>query len=161
MIVRHEKASDRAAVHALVEAAFGRRDEADLVDRLREEGSVVLSLIAIDDNVIVGHILLTRMDAPFTALALAPLAVSPDRQRGGIGSQLVGAALDRVRAAGWQAVFVLGDPGYYRRFGFDPERARTFSSPYAGPYLMVLALTGKLPGSAGAIAYARPFASLN
>jgi putative acetyltransferase len=161
MIVRHEKASDRAAAHALVEAAFGRRDEADLVDRLREDGSVVLSLVAVDYNVIVGHILLTRMDAPFTALGLAPLAVRPDRQRAGIGSQLVGAALDRVRAAGWQAVFVLGDPGYYRRFGFDPALARGFSSPYAGPHLMVLALTGKLPVSAGAISYARPFASLN
>jgi putative acetyltransferase len=161
MIVRHEKASDRAVVHALVQAAFGRSDEADLVDRLREAGSVVLSLVALDDNVIVGHILLTRMDAPFTALALAPLAVRPDHQRTGIGSRLVHAALDRVRAAGWQAVFVLGDPKYYGRFGFDPALARGFSSPYAGPYLMVLALTGKLPVSAGAIAYARPFASLN
>lgn len=161
MIVRHEKASDRAAVHALVEVAFGRRDEADLVDRLRQDGSVVLSLVALDDSVIVGHILLTRMEAPFTALGLAPLAVRPDRQRAGIGSQLVGAALDRVRAAGWQAVFVFGDPGYYGRFGFDAAQARGFSSPYAGPHLLVLALTGKLPVSAGAIAYARPFASLN
>ena len=161
MIVRHEKVSDRAAVHALVTAAFGRSDEADLVDRLREDGSVVLSLVALDDNVIVGHILLTRMEAPFTALALAPLAVRPDNQRSGIGSQLVHAALDRVRAAGWQAVFVLGDPKYYARFGFDPSLARGFSSPYAGPCLMVLALTGKLPVSAGAIAYARPFAALS
>lgn len=161
MIVRHERTSDRAAVHALVEAAFGRRDEADLVDRLREDGSVVLSLVAVDDNFIVGHVLLTRMEAPFTAVGLAPLAVRPDRQRAGIGTQLVGVALDRVRAAGWQAVFVLGDPGYYRRFGFDPALARGFSSPYAGPHLMVLALTGTLPVGAGAIAYARPFSSLN
>jgi putative acetyltransferase len=148
-------------VHALVEVAFGRRAEAGLVDRLREDGSVVLSLVALDDNVIVGYILLTRMEAPFTALGLAPLAVRPDRQRAGIGSRLVSAALDRVRAAGWQAVFVFGDPGYYGRFGFDAALARGFSSPYAGPHLMVLALTGQLPVSAGAIAYARPFASLN
>jgi len=160
MIVRHEKATDRTSVHALVKAAFGRSDEADLVDRLREDGSVVLSLVALDDDGIVGHILLSRMDAPFTALALAPLAVRPDNQRSGIGTQLVHAALDRVRAAGCQAVFVFGDPKYYARFGFDPALARGFSSPYAGPYLMVLALTGKLPVSAGAIAYARPFAAL-
>jgi putative acetyltransferase len=161
MLIRDEQSGDRVAIRAVVKAAFGRPDEALLVDRLREDGSVVMSLVAFDGIAVVGHVLMTRMEAPFTALGLAPLAVRPDHQRAGIGSQLVRAGLERAKAAGWQAVFVFGDPRYYRRFGFDAGLASGFSSPYAGPFLMVAALTGTLPLSAGAIAYARPFASLN
>ena len=161
MLIRAEQVADRAAIHAVVMAAFGRADEADLVDRLREDGSVVISLVSLDaDAVVTGHVLLSRMDAPFKALGLAPLSVLPAHQRSGIGSQLVRAALRRAKDLGWEAVFVLGDPQYYGRFGFDAARASGFSSPYAGPHLMVLALAGSLPVSAGAIAYAGPFASL-
>ena len=161
MLIRNEQPEDRAAIHVVVKAAFGRTDEAVLVDRLRGDGSVVISLVAFDDDAVVGHILLTRMEAPFTALALAPLAVLPDRQGMGIGSRLVHAALQYAKSAGWQAVFVLGDPEYYSRFGFNVSMAAGFSSPYAGPYLMVLPLSGALPASAGAITYAGPFASLS
>ena len=87
----------------------------------------------------VGHVLLSRMTAPVRALALAPLAVATDWQRRGIGTALVEAALERARAAGSQAVFVLGDPAYYRRFGFRADLAAGFASPYAGPHLMVVA----------------------
>jgi len=161
VLIRDEKSVDRPAIHAVVTAAFGRPDEADLVDRLREDGSLVISLVSLDAGVVVtGHVLLSRMDAPFTALGLAPLSVLPAHQRSGIGSQLVRAALQRAKELRWEAVFVLGDPQYYGRFGFDAARASGFSSPYAGPHLMVLALAGSLPVSAGAIAYARPFASL-
>jgi putative acetyltransferase len=157
MIVRDEQVADRAAIHEVVRAAFGRQGEADLVDSLREEGSVAIALVALDEEEIVGHILLSKMEAPFAALGLAPLAVRPDRQRSGVGSRLVGAAIERAKKAAWQAVFVLGDPEYYRRFGFDVSLASGFRSPYAGPHFMVLALKGELPVSAGAITYARPF----
>ncbi|MBS0416701.1 MAG: N-acetyltransferase [Proteobacteria bacterium] len=161
MHLRAEQPADRAAIHAVVTAAFGRVDEADLVDRLREEGSGVVSLVSLDaDAAVTGHVLLSRMDAPFRALGLAPLSVLPARQRSGIGSQLVRAALQYSKDLGWEAVFVLGDPQYYGRFGFNAEHASGFSSPYAGPHLMIHALTGSLPVSAGSIAYARPFASL-
>jgi putative acetyltransferase len=161
MITRDEQVADRAAIHEVVKAAFGRRGEADLVDRLREDGSVAISLVALDDEEIVGHILLSKMEAPFAALGLAPLAVSPGRQHSGIGSRLVRAALERANNEGWQAVFVLGDPEYYGRFGFDASLASGFGSPYAGPHFMVLALKGELPVSAGAITYARPFGLLD
>ena len=161
MIVRDEQVADRAAVHDVVKAAFGRRGEADLVDRLREDGSVAVSLVALDEEEIVGHVLLSKMGAPFAALGLAPLAVRPDRQHSGIGSQLVRAALERANNEGWRAVFVLGDPEYYRRFGFDVSLASGFHSPHAGPHFMVLALKGELPVSAGAISYARPFGFLD
>ena len=161
MIIRDEQVADRVAIYDVVKAAFGRQGEADLVDSLRQDGSVAISLVALDEGEIVGHILLSKMEAPFAALGLAPLAVRPDRQRSGVGSRLVGAAIERAKNTAWQAVFVLGDPEYYRRFGFDVSLASGFRSPYAGPHFMVLALKGKLPVSAGAITYARPFGSLD
>ena len=69
-------------------------------------------------------------------------------------------ALARARKDGWDAVFVLGDPAYYRRFGFDPEAARGFGSPYAGPHLMALPLKGRLPVTTDRVDYAPAFAAL-
>lgn len=109
----------------------------------------------------VGHIVLSRMDAPFRALGLAPLAVRADRQGQAIGSRLIVAALDDARAEGFDAVFVLGDPAYYGRFGFSAAAAEGFESPYAGPYLMVAALgRHALPVRTGRVAYAAAFADL-
>jgi putative acetyltransferase len=90
-------------------------------------------------------------------VGLAPLAVRPDRQRSGIGARLIRAALERAKGDGWQAVFVLGDPDYYRRFGFDSSLASGFSSPYSGPHLMALALEAALPVTSGTIVYAKAF----
>src|SRR3546814_10906388 len=96
------------------------------------------------------------MTAPFRALGLAPVAVLPGRQGESIGSALIRDGLARATAAGWEGVFVLGEPEYYRRFGFNPAMAKEFSSPYAGPYLMALSLDGKaLPVTSGPIDYAR------
>ncbi|MGE5721582.1 MAG: GNAT family N-acetyltransferase, partial [Sphingomonadales bacterium] len=97
--------------------------------------------------------------APFRALALAPLCVAPDRQHRGIGSRLVRAGLEWARDAQWEAVFVLGDPAYYRRFGFALEPARSFDSPYAGEHFMMLALRERIPAG-GALAYPKAFEAL-
>src|SRR6266404_5718305 len=93
VIVRGENAEDageRSMIHAINEAAFGCRDEADLVDRLRTEGVVLVSLVAEIPERIVGHILFSRMSietsgGPVSAAALAPMAVLPEHQRRGIG----------------------------------------------------------------------------
>lgn len=156
-VIRNEEPTDHAAVRAIIEAAFARPEEADLVDRLRSNGDREVSLVAVEGDEVVGHILFSRMDAPFRALGLAPVAVAPDRQRSGIGSGLIRAGLERARAAGWQGVFVLGAPGYYRRFGFDPPLAGGFASPYAGPHLMALSLGPGLPARSGRIEYAPAF----
>lgn len=158
--IRDEPAADRAAIRRVIEAAFGRPDEANLVDRLRADGDTVMSLIAAEDGEIVGHVLFSRMAAPFRALGMAPVSVVPERQRMGIGSRLIRTGIERAAREGWQAVFVMGDPEYYRRFGFDAALARGFTSPYAGPYLMVLALDGALPVKTGRIDYAPAFARL-
>ena len=160
MVIRDEQTDDRGAIREVVEAAFRRKDEADLVDRLRNDGDGVISLVAVEDIEIVGHVLLSKMTAPFRALGLAPVSVRPHRQRSGIGSQLIRAALEQAKAQGWQAVFVLGDPRYYCRFGFAAALASGFKSPYAGPYLMALILGADLSVTEGSIDYAPAFAFL-
>jgi putative acetyltransferase len=160
MMVRDEATADHATVRQVVQAAFGRPDEADLVDRLRREGDAVLSLVAIDDSEIAGHAMFSRMIAPFRAVGLAPIAVLPGQQGRGVGGMLVREGLDRARLQGWEGVFVLGDPVYYRRFGFDSALAAGFISPYAGPSLMAVALGAGLSARSGPIAYAPAFALL-
>jgi putative acetyltransferase len=160
MIIRAEQREDAAAVAIVVERAFGQADEARLVDRLRADGDAVISLVAIVEDIVAGHVMLSRMAAPFRALGLAPVSVSPDYQRSGIGRALVEAGLKQARERGWQAVFVLGDPAYYERFGFRLDLAQGFSSPYAGAHFMVLPLGAELPARRGRIDYAPAFASL-
>jgi putative acetyltransferase len=123
VIIRGEKQADLDPIHELVAAAFQRPDEAVLIDRLRSDRGCVISLVAVEGDEIVGHILFSRMTAPFRALGLGPVSVKPSRQRAGIGSQLIRAGLDRAKEVGWQGVFVLGEPKYYSRFGFDPALA--------------------------------------
>ena len=143
----------------LLLAAFLTSDEARLVERLRRDGDAALSLVTVEAEAVVGHVLFSRLRAPAAALALAPLAVRADRRRRGIGARLVRAGLDRAKREGWRAVVVLGDPAYYSRFGFRPEAVRGVASPYAGPALM--GLTFAPDGLQGPrIEHAPAFASL-
>ena len=161
MLIRDEGPADAPAVRALVEAAFGRPLEANLIDRLRADGDAAISLVAVDGGEVVGHVLFSGMAPPFRALALAPVSVAPHRQRSGVGTRLIRVGLARAKDGGWRGVFVLGDPAYYRRFGFDPAVARGFASDYAGPHLMALAPGGgDLPATGGRIDHAPAFAAL-
>jgi putative acetyltransferase len=160
VIIRDEKQADVDAIHELVAAAFQRADEAVLIDRLRSDEGCVISLVAVEGDEIIGHILFSRMTAPFRALGLGPVSVKPSRQRAGIGSLLIRTGLDRASGAGWRAVFVLGDPKFYGRFGFDPDLAGGFTCRYSGPHLMALALGRELPATEGVIEYTPAFDSL-
>ena len=154
-------AADHAAVHALVEAAFGQAAEAGLVDALRASGDAVIDLVAESGGRITGHILLSKLRAPVNCAALAPVSVAPNRQKQGIGSALIRHAIDRAKQAGWSAIFLLGDPAYYTRFGFDVDRAAKFETEYPPEYFMVLELEdGTLDRLSGKVEYAAPFASL-
>ena len=159
--VRDESPRDWKAVYEVVSSAFGRLAEADLVEKLREAGDSVVSLVADEDGQIIGHVLLSKMDAPFPAVALAPVSVIPTRQRRGIGSALVQQAVSRARSENWAAIFVLGDPNYYERFGFDREAAAGFTSPYAGRHFMVLKLSSSLLASTGELRHAPAFVALD
>ena len=161
MIIRDAKPADHEPIVQLVTAAFGRPDEARLVERLTTDGDTVLSLVAVEKGMILGHVLLSRMTAPIRALGLGPVAITPARQRSGVGRQLIAEAIERATAQGWQAMFVLGEPAYYGRFGFDAAQAEGYASPYAGPYLMVLPLGGPLAATTGPIDYAPAFADVD
>lgn len=158
--IRAETAQDHAGVAALIERAFGRVDEAQLVDRLRGDGDAVISLIAECDGVIAGHAMLSKMSAPFPALGLGPLSVDPAHQRRGVGAALMGEAIAQARREGWNAIFVLGDHVYYGRFGFEARIAAGFRSPYAGPHFMALPLVEKLQTQTGTVEYAQAFDAL-
>jgi putative acetyltransferase len=120
--IRPEHANDVESVHAVNRAAFDSEDEANLVDALRGSDQV-LSLVADERGAIDGHIMFSPVtlsgEPTLRAMALAPMAVRPDRQRCGVGSALVRAGLDACRSRGVEAIFVVGHPEYYPRFGFS------------------------------------------
>lgn len=150
MKIRAETPADHDAVRQLHMAGFPTPAEAALVDELRSAGACIYSLVAEIEGDIVGHIMLSRMQAPFRALSLAPVTVNTEWRRQGIAARLIRESLAAARADAWQGVFVLGNPAYYRSFGFSPELAAGFSSPYAGPYFMALSLAdGELPARVG------------
>jgi putative acetyltransferase len=146
-------------------AAFGQPDEADLVERLRRNAARYLGLVAVDEGEVVGHILFTPVtlhcyQAPYTILALAPMAVRPERQRQGIGSTLVREGLAACRAAGHDVVVVVGHPAFYPRFGFVPARPLGLMSepPFPDEAFMVAELTpGALRGRRGVVLYGGDF----
>jgi putative acetyltransferase len=159
-LIRDEEPSDHAEIRTLLMAAFGGEAEANLIDRLRIEGTGELSLVALVDGKLIGQALFSRMKAPFRALGLAPVSVLPVRQRSGVGSLLIRVGLARAADAGWEGVFVVGDPAFYGRFGFEVALASGFRSPYAGPHFMAMAPTGRLPVTTGSVEYAAAFAAL-
>lgn len=132
-MIRYATPLDHSAIAGVVEAAFGRPDEARLVERLRADGDVMFELVAVEDGEVAGHILFSRLWADRIELyaALAPLAVDPARQRMGLGSALVRAALDCAPEFGAAGLLVLGDPAYYGRFGFARETALGVASPFS------------------------------
>jgi putative acetyltransferase len=142
-MIRYAAPTDRAAIAEVVEAAFGRPDEALIVQRLRDEGDAMFELVAVSEGEVVGHIMFSRLWADREALyaALAPLAVRPDLQRTGLGSALVRAALESAPEFGAVGVLVLGDPAYYPRFGFSAAAAENVAAPFRGlPGFMALPL---------------------
>ncbi|HKY22585.1 MAG TPA: N-acetyltransferase [Vicinamibacterales bacterium] len=130
MRIRTEQVMDVPKIHAINRAAFNSSTEAVIVDVLRSGAENVISLVAEEDGEIVGHIMFSPVQLTgaeeVRAMALAPMAVTPQRQRAGIGSALVRAGLDECRRLGADAVFVVGHPAYYPRFGFKPASSVGF-----------------------------------
>jgi len=151
MKIREERAGETGVIRRLLVGVFGQETEADLVDALRAEGVVAQALVAEDAGEIIGFLMLSRLEAPFPACALAPLAVDPLWQRHGIGTALIGAMETEC-----DAVFVLGDPDYYGRFGFRADLAAGYACAFAGPYFLVRP-HADIPAT-GQIFYPRAFA---
>ena len=166
--IRPEAAGDEEAIHALTEAAFrdmehADGDEADLVNRLRSDGDLTLSLVAEDATRIVGHIAFSPVSIGEESGAgargwygLGPVSVWPELHRQGIGSALVKRGIADMRAKGARGIVLLGDPAYYSRFGFEYRPAITFPGP-PPEYFQALLLDGDWP--AGKATYAPGFYS--
>ncbi|KQZ60634.1 hypothetical protein ASD67_15055 [Sphingopyxis sp. Root1497] len=148
--IRAATAADADAIDAIHRAAFagtdhGYQGEADLVRMIDADGDALVSLVAARDGVVVGHVLFSRMDveadgSAVRAAGLAPVSVLPGLQGQGIGDALIRAGLDALRKQGVAISFVLGHADYYPRFGYSPDLASRFASPFAGPHFMAMML---------------------
>lgn len=119
--IRPETAADWESIRHVNTLAFGRSDEARLVDALRRAEALSISLVADKAGSVIGHVAFSPVHAAegdLPLLGLAPLAVHPDFQRQGVGAKLMQAGLAAARSAGAAGVLLVGDPSYYGRFGF-------------------------------------------
>jgi putative acetyltransferase len=168
--VRAETAADAARVYEIERAAFGGTFEPDLVDTLRRDAAPVISLVAEREGTLVGHVFFSPVAVESSPVetqgepgafgALAPLAVDPPLQGQGVGSLLVREGLEACRALGWQAVFLVGDPRYYGRFGFElaGPRGLRYGDPHFDAALQVIELLpGALEGREGLVRYHTAF----
>jgi predicted N-acetyltransferase YhbS len=163
VVVRTETPEDLEVIHEVNLRAFGQEHEARLVDALRDSGYARLSLVAEEGGRVVGHILFSDLPiitqaGTLHALALAPMAVIPERQRQGIGSRLVREGLRDCAEAGHRVVVVLGHADYYPRYGFSARLAEPLKAPFSGPSFMALELIpDALAGITGEVRYPPPF----
>ena len=160
--IRDERAEEAQAIAALTSAAFRGAAHTDgtegtIPGKLRESGDLVLSLVAEAQGELVGHLAfspVTISDGSEGWYGLGPVSVIPARQGNGIGTALIGEGIERLRGLGAQGCVVLGEPGYYARFGFRHDPALAFPGPPA-EYFMRLVLAGREP--AGEVRYAPAF----
>lgn len=165
--VRKEEPQDRAAVFAVNEAAFGRADEARLVERVRASDAFIpeLSLVAELNGELVGHALFSRVhlvdaDHREPLLGLGPIAVRPEYQRQGIGGALIREGVRLATEMGERAVALIGHPTYYPRFGFRPGRTFGWEVEFPVPaeVFMVLPLReGAAEQLSGTLRYSAAF----
>lgn len=165
MEIRAEQLEDLKEIRAVNVAAFGRENEATLVDQLRGINNT-FSFVAIESEQIVGHIffspveIIGRYSEQLIMLGLAPLAVLPQYQRQGFGSLLIRHSLKKCSDLGYKAVVVLGYPEYYSRFGFISAKDKGLKCEYLVPddVFMVLELqSGALDGCYGTVKYRSEF----
>ena len=168
MNIRKEKDSDKEKIWKVNAEAFETEAEANLVNALRDSGIPFISLVAEEDEEIMGHILFTPVeligdDSGLKLIGLAPMAVLTNLQKKGIGSQLVKTGIENCSTQGYDAVFVLGHPEYYPKFGFVPSVKYGIKSEYDAPdeAFMVLELKeSSLKDKNGIIKYHAAFGSV-
>jgi len=167
LIIRPEREKDYRKIREVNDSAFGQKDEGILIERLRQAEKYLpeLSLVAELNDEIVGHILfypvIIRSDtSKFQPISLGPMAVSPEYQRQGIGSQMVREGLKAAKKLGHKSVIVVGHPEYYPRFGFKPSSQWKIKVPFDVPDEAFLALElvkDELKGKSGTVEYPEEF----
>ncbi len=165
--IREERLDDIEVIRALNFAAFGRPQEGGLVDALRANGGLSLSLVATIDERLVGHILYSPVSIScngkeVVGAGLGPMAVVPELQRKGIGAELIRAGNEKLKRLGCPFIVVLGHPQYYPRFGFRPARAHAIRCQWNVPddVFMILSLEeSRMKGVAGLAKYRDEFSA--
>ena len=160
--IRHERPEDVDAIRALTHDAFEHaphtsHTEAAIVDALRSAGALTVSLVAIEDGELVGHIAFSPVAITGEAdgwYGLGPVSVRPDCQRRGIGHALIRSGLDHLRGLNARGCVVLGEPAYYGRFGFISNGALRYGD-VPPEYLQHLTFHGSDPK--GSVTYHRAF----
>ena len=162
MNIRPERPEDAAAIHDLTARAFrdmpfSSQTEAAIVDALRDAGAMTLSLVAEDGGQIVGHVAFSPVTIDGEAggwYGLGPVSVEPERQKAGIGKALIREGLEQLQKAGAHGCVLVGEPGYYQRFGFASDPALKYAD-VPGEYVQRLVFKGAPP--AGEITYHAAF----
>jgi putative acetyltransferase len=172
--IRNETPEDIGAIRTVIERAFAGTDEAILVDNLRAAGKATISLVATEDDKVIGHILFSPViiesgnhdasseiaETAHVGIGLAPLAVLPEYQNRGIGILLTNAGLEACRDARFSYAVVLGHPHYYPRFGFVPSVRFNLRSEFAVADEVFMALEleeGALQNLRGIVKYQPEF----
>jgi len=163
--IRPETESDSGTIHRVHAAAFETDAEARLVDALRENSKLIVSLAAELDGEIAGHIAfspVTVNDADVGGIGLAPVAVLPAHQREGIGGALIRAGIDECDRLGYGFIVLLGHPEYYPRFGFKKASDYKLDNEYGADdaFMAYEIKKGSIPNDGGLIKYATEFAEL-
>jgi len=157
LVIREEAPADVAAIHAVERRAFDRAGEADLVDRLRADGALLVSLVADLDGHIVGHVAFSpvAIEGARDVVGLGPVAVLPALQTCAIGARMIEEGLARARERGARAAVVLGHPDYYPRFGFVVSTRFGIRYPDVpeDAFMAAELEPGALAGARGAVRY--------
>jgi putative acetyltransferase len=160
--IRLERPSDTEAVHRINHLAFGRPAEADLVDIVRAACPEALSLVAVADAEVVGHLLFSPVSVgAVQGMGLAPVAVRPSHQNRGVGSRLIRAGIEILRDQTCPFIIVLGHPGYYPRFGFVPASQFGIASQWENvpeeAFMVLILDTAVMDGVTGVARYRSEF----
>lgn len=162
--IREEQEGEYQEIRQIIVAAFGGDTEANVVELLRGRNKAPVALVAVSDNKIVGHIMfspvtITLAPQAFRAVGLAPLSVSPEFQRQGIGSILAHEGLKKCTVAGFEMAVVLGNPYYYSRFGFSRASLYGLGNEYdTDEHFMAMELKdGALDKVRGTVRYSSEF----
>jgi putative acetyltransferase len=163
--IREERREDIPLIREVNRLAFEQDQEANIVDALRSNGAALLSLVAVLDDAVVGHILYSPARiGSIEGVGLGPMAVLPSHQRRGIGSQLVEAGTARLRERGCPFIIVLGHPAFYPRFGFTPARAMGIYCEWEVPdevFMIVVLDQDRMRGASGLATYRQEFSTVS
>ena len=161
-MIREARESDLEEVYNLIYLAFGNKEESDLVKQLISDGDLLFNLVFEFSDVILGNVVVSKItmepDSGLFCGGVAPLSVLPESQSTGIGSQLMEAAIAKSKESNIDALFLLGDPNYYKRFNF---KVSNLANDYSVEHFQELELTkGCLTDMKSKVIYANAFMGL-